>query len=417
MRHLIWARSSAYRLGVPHTCPNPAGDAILASSVFRIAPSRALISPALLLRRQRRACAHVPSVLQPLTVPSGALRARNLPPTWVRSESQPSPVLEAAAPSGAQILLLAVVAGACAATTLVLRSYLASHGAILDSTPELANEMEAEISPGRPGSLTAEQEEKLRLLWAAIFRVCGVGLDESAAEASDSLEPVASKDRKKSDLGKAEKDKKKRKGLFSRKAKKDADSDSASSKQTGSSATATPKEGEEDKYDQAKMFHDALASQSPETIRAAIWSMVKHDHPDALVLRFLRARKWDVDKALVMLVSTMNWRAKEMHVDDDIMKNGEAAAVEAESSDDPKTKKLGHDFLAQIRMGKSFLHGIDKDGRPICIVRVRLHRQGEQAEESLERYTVYIIETARMLLTPPVDTAVGCAGFLVYMDG
>ncbi len=95
-----------------------------------------------------------------------------------------------------------------------------------------------------------------------------------------------------------------------------------------------------------------------------------------------------------------------MHVDDDIMKNGEAAALEAESGSDPKAKALGHDFLEQIRMGKSFLHGVDKAGRPICIVRVRLHRQGEQAEESLERYTVYIIETARMLLTPPVDTAV-----------
>ncbi len=95
---------------------------------------------------------------------------------------------------------------------------------------------------------------------------------------------------------------------------------------------------------------------------------VKHDHPDALVLRFLRARKWDVDKALVMLISTMHWRAKEMHVDDDIMVKGEAAAAEAESGSDPRPSGLGHDFLAQIRMGKSFLHGVDRDGRPICLV-------------------------------------------------
>jgi hypothetical protein len=36
---------------------------------------------------------------------------------------------------------------------------------------------------------------------------------------------------------------------------------------------------------------------------------------------------------------------------------------------------------------------------------VRLHKQGEQSEESLERYTVYIMETARLMLQPPVDTA------------
>lgn len=101
----------------------------------------------------------------------------------------------------------------------------------------------------------------------------------------------------------------------------------------------------------------------------------------------------------------MNWRLTEVHVDDDIMKTGEAGAVADEQGADGDAKKLGADFMAQIRMGKSFLHGVDKSGRPICVVRVRLHKQGEQCEESLERYTVYLIETARMVLAPPVDTA------------
>jgi hypothetical protein len=61
--------------------------------------------------------------------------------------------------------------------------------------------------------------------------------------------------------------------------------------------------------------------------------------------------------------------------------------------------------MVNLRLGKSFLHGKDKDGRPICLVRVRLHRHGEQTEASMERFTVYTIETARMLLAQPVDTA------------
>ncbi len=149
---------------------------------------------------------------------------------------------------------------------------------------------------------------------------------------------------------------------------------------------------------------------SPELLQTTFWSMVKHDHPDALLLRFLRARKWDVDKALVMMVSTMRWRSKDMHVDDDIMKNGELGSMEDANSSDPVKKKLGHDFLAQMRLGKSFLHGVDKSGRPMCYVRVRLHKQGEQSEESLERYTVFVIESARMVLSPPVDTAVSVPG-------
>lgn len=135
--------------------------------------------------------------------------------------------------------------------------------------------------------------------------------------------------------------------------------------------------------------------------------MVKSDNPDGLLLRFLRARKWDIDKALVMMVSTMQWRAKEMHVDDSIVRDGEAAALDASASSDAAIKKEGEDFMAQLRLGKSYLHGTDKEGRPMCTVRVRLHKQGEQSEKSLERFTVHVLETARLLLVAPVDTAVG----------
>ncbi|KUI72279.1 hypothetical protein VM1G_07982 [Cytospora mali] len=250
--------------------------------------------------------------------------------------------------------------------------------------------------PGRVDNLTPEQEDKVRKIWSAIFQVCAVG-DQDDAAVNSSQTVVSDKTNPK------DKGKKKRIPLFSRKNKDKGDSDSGS---TASGVSSSIKEDDaDDKYGQNKQFLDTLANTTPETIRATIWSMIKHDHPDALVLRFLRARKWDVEKALVMLVSTMNWRANEVHVDDDIMKNGEAAMVERSKSSDPQAKQLGEDFMAQIRMGKSFLHGIDKKGRPICVVRVRLHHQGEQCEESLERYTVYLIETARMVLRPPVDTA------------
>ncbi|KAK3689789.1 phosphatidylinositol transfer protein CSR1 [Podospora appendiculata] len=267
--------------------------------------------------------------------------------------------------------------------------------------------MAAAIAPGRPGNLTPEQEAKLRQIWQLIFQVCGVSPDGGSVSADS--RPVAA-----AEASPEAKGKKSRMSFFSRsKGKKDSDADSVAESTTSATPSAAPstislapaKDGDDDKYGQTKHFYDTLASQSPESIRHTIWSMVKHDHPDALVLRFLRARKWDVEKALVMLISTMNWRAQGMKVDDDIMKNGEGAALEAEDSSDPAAKKLGHDFLAQIRMGKSYIHGADKEGRPICFVNVRLHKQGEQAEESLERYTVYIIETCRMLLQTPVDTA------------
>jgi hypothetical protein len=261
-------------------------------------------------------------------------------------------------------------------------------------------DMSTEISPGRPGNLTPEQEEKLRRLWQMIFQVCGVEVEEADDVANSTPAPSLVQ----AETNEAKKPKKKRITMFSRKSKKEAEPEPTLP--TPMAGLPTPKEGDDDKYGQTKHFYDTLATQTPDSIRETIWGMVKHDHPDALVLRFLRARKWDVEKALVMLISTMNWRRDEMRVDDDIMASGDGAALEAEQGTDAEAKKMGHDFLSQIRMGKSFVHGVDKNGRPICIVRVRLHKQGEQAEQSLERYTVWIIETCRMLLQPPVDTAV-----------
>ncbi|KND90782.1 CRAL-TRIO domain-containing protein C3H8.02 [Tolypocladium ophioglossoides CBS 100239] len=262
----------------------------------------------------------------------------------------------------------------------------------LDTRPVDVMSPEA-AAAGHVGNLTPEQEKKLRKLWNAIFKICGVadinanGTAESAAPAKPAEEELESPQ-------------KRRFSLFRWKTSESQPSPPGSS--TGSVKDAPD---DNDKYGQTKQFHKTLASQSPESIRQTIWSTVKHDHPDALVLRFLRARKWDVEKALVMLVSAMHWRHSDMNVDADIMKNGEAGAVYDEKNGAPDAKKLAIDYMAQYRMGKSFLHGKDKEGRPICVVRVRLHKPGAQSAESLERYTVFIIETARLVLEPPVETA------------
>ena len=205
--------------------------------------------------------------------------------------------------------------------------------------------------------------------------------------------------------------------MFIRRYKDDTDEDDSSINSSATSlrpatptSTPTPESiansiGDEDKHGVNKAFKQALSTMTPDEFRDAFWSMVKHDHPDALLLRFLRARKWDVNAALVMAISALHWRKGESKVDEDIMFAGEEGMLNLSKSADDKEKKEGDDFMAQIRMGKSYLHGADKQGRPLCFVRVRLHRQGEQSETSLERYTVYTIETARMFLRPPVDTA------------
>ncbi|KAF2813743.1 CRAL/TRIO domain-containing protein [Mytilinidion resinicola] len=265
-------------------------------------------------------------------------------------------------------------------------------------------EMTPKMPPGRPGTLTPEQEVKLREFWAVTLRVFGVYEEPTAEEPNGATTPRASTTEPPETGGKKDK-RKSRLHMFRKGKDKGTDSDSVSGTSTPSDLSQLSLADGEDKHGETKDFRAALASTKPDDLRKAFWSMVKHDHPDGLLLRFLRARKWDIEKALIMMISTMHWRAGEIHVDDDIIRRGEAAMLEQSKSDDPKLRKEGQDFLDQMRMGKSYLHGVDKEGRPICVVRVRFHRQGEQSEQSLERFTVYTIETARMLLRPPVDTA------------
>ena len=237
--------------------------------------------------------------------------------------------------------------------------------------------MSVEIPPGRPETLTKEEEQKLRELWVATFKLCGLTITNPDGKADTDTSSVKTAP--------------KRRGFFRRvTGGGDADADA----------------GEEDKFGLKSVYNDALKSMSPQEIRESIWGMVKIDDPDHLMLRFLRARKWDVQRALVMMIATMKWRQKDMCVDEEIMKNGELVNLDESEVISPAKKKLANDIMAQLLMGKSFLHGLDKEGRPMCFIRVRLHKPGAQSAESLERFTVYQIETTRLMMQYPVDTAV-----------
>lgn len=156
-----------------------------------------------------------------------------------------------------------------------------------------------------------------------------------------------------------------------------------------------------------KSMEKILSQMTPEEMVFSILKMIKQENPDSLLLRFLRARKWDVGKGFAMMMSNILWR-KEVHVDDDILPKGELYALE-QSKDgklSAKEQKEGKDFIAQLKMGKSFLHGFDRQGRPVNYVRVKIHKPGAQSEEALERYIVHVIETTRLIVVPPIETGV-----------
>lgn len=130
--------------------------------------------------------------------------------------------------------------------------------------------------------------------------------------------------------------------------------------------------------------------------------MLKQENPDALLLRFLRARKWDVGAASAMLRSALAWRRDEMRVDEEVLPKGEpwCATMEKKSSEGREKKTLAKEFLDQFRVGKVYLRGVDRLGRPVGYVHVALHKPAMQSLETVEKLVVHFIETARTLFTP-----------------
>lgn len=145
---------------------------------------------------------------------------------------------------------------------------------------------------------------------------------------------------------------------------------------------------------------EEFTDKSPANFRRGLWGLIVADHPDAAVLRFLRARKWDVPKAAGMLTSAVNWR-QERRIDEDIIKSGDSVALKSSPTADDDG------FVKQYRSGKSYIRGVDKEGRPVYFIRSRLHDPNMQSPAAMETYVLHNIESIRMLAArAPIEKAV-----------
>ncbi|KAI0964911.1 CRAL-TRIO domain-containing protein [Xylaria arbuscula] len=230
-----------------------------------------------------------------------------------------------------------------------------------------------ETETGFVGNLTPDQERKLQQLWGLLLDK--FEFDADAAKHDDEEDPEA------------------------------ADADGSSS-----AAEDGPPAHHKVGVDEASVAHRA-SSADADKLRQAWLRMLKQENPDALLLRFLRARKWDVGQAFSMLRGALLWRRNEVRVDEEILAKGEAWSARKEKTGEGKEKKDAREFLEQLRMGKVYIRGSDRKGRPVGYVHVACHKPGQQSQETLEKLIVQTIETARCLFAAPGNEA-----FFVVFD-
>ncbi|UJR07526.1 hypothetical protein I4U23_011814 [Adineta vaga] len=118
---------------------------------------------------------------------------------------------------------------------------------------------------------------------------------------------------------------------------------------------------------------------------AEIFLASGYDNPDMILLRWLRAKKWDIQSAYRQFFDTIKWR-QEWRVNDLVAKGELDLCYE------------------EIQSGKSYFTGPDKAGRPINYVSVKDHIKGQFSAESTEKLTIFTMETGRKLLQPPHES-------------
>jgi len=108
------------------------------------------------------------------------------------------------------------------------------------------------------------------------------------------------------------------------------------------------------------------------------------DDPDTLLLRFLRARKWNVLDATLMLIDTLYWH-KSFGVGE-FLRQGESAVKE---------------YL--LTCGKHYAWNVDLKGRLVIWITSKLHDKNKQSLHENLVGLVFLIEHSRRLMAPGTE--------------
>lgn len=138
-------------------------------------------------------------------------------------------------------------------------------------------------------------------------------------------------------------------------------------------------------------------------LHQALLSTLRNDHPDNNLLRFVRARKFKLHPIIDMAANCLQWKADSHHVDKWTSDGDSTIAF----------SKKHPELIEAFEMKKVYLRGKDKDGGPICVIRVKKHFGSDCPEKDFEIFICLVIEWCRLALN---DFSLGNDGANILFD-
>lgn len=128
-----------------------------------------------------------------------------------------------------------------------------------------------------------------------------------------------------------------------------------------------------------------------------LFNAIRIDNPDVLLLRWIRAKKWNRNNTIEQLIKTSTWR-KSFYI-----KN----LLEEEEEEETM---LNQD---ELQLGKRILLAYDHNQRPVTYIQMNKHIKGQYPTESTQFLTIFPIQTDRKWLRNGNETET----IIIDLDG
>ncbi|KAF3988818.1 hypothetical protein FT663_00396 [Candidozyma haemuli var. vulneris] len=132
--------------------------------------------------------------------------------------------------------------------------------------------------------------------------------------------------------------------------------------------------------------HPAVSKVKPKVVHAGIASMVKNGLLDNMILRFCRARKFNHDDTVQMLVKSVVWKQTEYPAEKWVRESDGPSYFSGENKG----------FIKNLTTGKSFIRGHDRYGNPLFVFQSRKHFAHDSPLPETERFATVLIEWCRL---------------------